>query len=148
MVGRTGPMGSSFVPRGGDGRDALFCGMCASLFTGVAVGETAGLAAAAVSQGDAPVPFGCERIGHFAPRQQALLTLAFAQSWALRISFRGTWVWFVPAWPIPKGFAQTQKPALLAWEPSVLFHEERLLPAHASARQEGYTVETGKILLA
>ncbi|PYK50629.1 MAG: hypothetical protein DME51_05320 [Verrucomicrobia bacterium] len=90
-----------------------------------------------------------ERIGHFAPRQQALLTLAFAQSWALRISFRGTWVWFVPAWPIPKGFAQTQKTASLAWEPSVLFHEERLLPAHASARQaQGYTVATGKILLA
>jgi hypothetical protein len=63
-----------------------------------------------------------ERIGHFAPRQQALLTRAFAPSWALRISFRAAWVWFVPAWPIPKGFAQTQKTALLAWEPPVLFH--------------------------
>jgi hypothetical protein len=59
MVGRTGPIGSSFVPRGVDGRDALFCGMCASLFTCVAVGETAGLAAAAVSERDAPVLVGC-----------------------------------------------------------------------------------------
>jgi hypothetical protein len=59
MVGRTAPIGSSFVPRGGDGRDALFCGMCASRFTGVAVGETAGLAAAVVSERDPLVLVGC-----------------------------------------------------------------------------------------
>ena len=59
MVGRTGPIGSSFVPRGVDGRDALFCGMRASHFAGVTVGETAGLAAAAVSERDPLVPVGC-----------------------------------------------------------------------------------------
>jgi len=78
-----------------------------------------------------------EQIDYFALRQQALPPLAFAQAWAQlrRISFRAAWVWFVPAWPIPTGFAQTQKTALPAREPPVLFHEERLLPAHASARQ-------------
>jgi hypothetical protein len=59
MVGRTGPIGSSFVPRAGDGRDALFCGMSASRFTGVVVGETAGLAAAVVSERDPLVLVGC-----------------------------------------------------------------------------------------
>jgi hypothetical protein len=58
MVGRTGPIGSSFVPRGTGGRDALFCGMCASRFTGVAVGEAAGLGAAAVSKRDPPLLVG------------------------------------------------------------------------------------------
>jgi hypothetical protein len=42
-----------------DGRDALFCGMRASLFTGVAVGETDGLGVAAVSERDPPVLVGC-----------------------------------------------------------------------------------------
>ena len=60
MVGRTGPIGSSFAPRGVDGRDPLFCGMRASFFTGVAVGEGAGLGAAAVSERDPPVLVGCE----------------------------------------------------------------------------------------
>ena len=59
MVGRTGPIGSSFVPRVAVGRGVLFCGMRASRFTGVAVGETAGLAAAAVSDRDLPVLVGC-----------------------------------------------------------------------------------------
>jgi hypothetical protein len=59
MVGRIGPIGSSFVLRGVDGRDALFCGMCASRFTGVAVGETTDLGVAAVPDRDSPVPFGC-----------------------------------------------------------------------------------------
>jgi len=50
MVGRTGPIDSSFVSRDVDGRDALFCGMCVSLFIAVAVGETAGLGVAVVSE--------------------------------------------------------------------------------------------------
>jgi hypothetical protein len=59
MVGRTGPIGSSFVSRGGDGRDVLFCGMCVSLFIAVAVGETAGLGVAVVSERDPLAPVGC-----------------------------------------------------------------------------------------
>jgi len=37
-----------------------------------------------------------QRIGQFAPRQQAHLTRAFAQAWVLRISSRASWIWFVP----------------------------------------------------
>ena len=59
MVGRIGPIDSNFVPRGADGRGVLFCAICASLFTGVAVGETTGLAAATVSERDLPVLVGC-----------------------------------------------------------------------------------------
>jgi hypothetical protein len=50
MVGRTGPIGSSFVSCDVDGRDVLFCGTCVSLFIAVAVGETAGLGVAVVSE--------------------------------------------------------------------------------------------------
>jgi hypothetical protein len=50
MVGRIGPIGSNLVLRGVDGRDALFCSTWASRFTGVAVAETAGLGADAVSE--------------------------------------------------------------------------------------------------
>src|ERR1041385_3170897 len=59
MVGRTGPIGSRFDPRGEDAREARFCSMCASLFTGVVVGEAAGLGAAAASERDLPVLVGC-----------------------------------------------------------------------------------------
>jgi hypothetical protein len=93
--------------------------------------------------GSAPPPFPSEtrlfwlvakQICHFAPPQQALLPRAFGQSSARRISFRAAWVWFAWVQPIPKGPAL--KTALLAWEPPVSFHEERLLPAPAFARQE------------
>ena len=58
MVGRTGPIGSSFVSRDVDGRDVLFCGICVSLFIAVAVGEATGLGVAVVSECDSPVLFG------------------------------------------------------------------------------------------
>ncbi|PYJ04766.1 MAG: hypothetical protein DME95_06615 [Verrucomicrobia bacterium] len=76
-----------------------------------------------------------EQIFYLAPRQQALLPLAFAQALAPphRIFFHAAWVWVLPVRAIPKGPAP--KTALFAWELPVLFHEERLLPAHASARQ-------------
>lgn len=67
MVGRTGPIDSSFVPRGGDGRDALFCRMCVSPFTGVAVGEATGLGVAVVSECDLPVLVGCGTDRSFRP---------------------------------------------------------------------------------
>jgi len=90
-----------------------------------------------------------ERIGHFALRQRAILTRAFAQAWARRISSHAACLWPVPAWLIPTGFAQIQKTALPAREPPVLFHEERLLPARASAPQaQGCRVAAGKIPLA
>jgi hypothetical protein len=77
-----------------------------------------------------------EQICYLAPRQQALLPLAFAQALAppQRISFRAAWVSFAPVRPILKGPAP--KTALLAWKPLVSFREQRLPPAHGSARQE------------
>jgi hypothetical protein len=66
MVGRTGPIPSSFVPRGLGVRDALFCSTCASRLTGMGVTETAGLGAA-VSERDAPVLVGCGTDRSFRP---------------------------------------------------------------------------------
>ena len=67
MVGRTGPIPSSFVPRGLGVRDALFCSTWVSRFTGVGVVETAGLGAAAVSERDVPFLVGCETDRSFRP---------------------------------------------------------------------------------